>query len=396
MGSNTIGAVGVSLPPPQALYPAQINNQPQISATNRISLPPGGNILIPSGTWWVVPGVYSSVQVLDPVTNTWVVYETDTINTGFKVNSDGVNYRIINPTGFPIGACVTNGGTGYTSAPAVAAGAGGSTWLAIVGGAISQINISAAGSGLNYGSTPIVNIAAPPSPGVPATAAATINSAGAITTITMINQGAGYTSAPAVTISPAAGDPNLLSTSTVNITNAKATAQLSYVGVVSAVLLTNDGLSAQAQAPALTFSGGAGSNAAATAVMALTVTGYTVTTAGSGYAQGAVSVSTFGGSLATLTSGLLSSPSSPVMAYGLMVPRQAQITAWVSATIGGVVLTPFPNGGVIDGGLFEQVPFVTTTPAPSAATSGGASPNVIATLGLTMGSVNDTVFVTPL
>jgi hypothetical protein len=41
--------------------------------------------------------------------------------------------RVANQTGCAVGALITNGGTLYTSAPAVAASAGASVWLALRG-----------------------------------------------------------------------------------------------------------------------------------------------------------------------------------------------------------------------------------------------------------------------
>ena len=54
------------------------------------------------------------------------------------VDSDGQNYRLANLTGCPVGALMTNVGSGYTSAPTVAASAGSSAWTAVVGGAINS------------------------------------------------------------------------------------------------------------------------------------------------------------------------------------------------------------------------------------------------------------------
>lgn len=385
MGLNTIGAVGVALPPPQALYPATIGNQPGGAVgTNRLSLPPGGDFYVPSGTWLISPGQYSQLQVLDPVSNTWGPYCTAASNEPVAVSTDGTNYRIVNPTGFPIGAAVVNGGTGYATAPVVAASLGGSSWVSIVGGALSAININTGGSGLNYAVPPIVNIASPPTPGVPATAVCAI-SAGLITGFTITNPGAGYTSNPAVVIVPQASDGNYFptGTSTTATRGALATAQLSYVGVVTGVLLTNEGANPLTVAPALTFTGGGGSGVLATAVMAFTVTNIAVTTGGSGFTSGAVAITTVGGSLAAFTSGASSASNSPSLAAGLLIPRQAQIAATGGSGTG------VQSGTIIDGGLFSTVPVAVAVPG---AALGGANPVFV----VTVGGANDTVFVTPL
>jgi hypothetical protein len=351
-----IGATGVGLPPPQALFPQYILNAPQISATNEISLPPGGDFIVPPGTWSVNTGTYSILQYLDPVTNVWMPYGSNSNGFGDpNVVSDGVNYRIINPMGFPVAAVVTNGGTGYTSAPTAAASAGGSTWLCLVGGALSAINISTASSGLNYAVPPIVNIAAPPVPGVQATAVATL-SGGIVTNVVIQNPGAGYASPPSVTFVPQASDLNAIGTTT-QVTNAKAVAQLSYVGVVTAVLLTNEGNNPLTAAPALTFSGGAGSGLAATILMQLTASGYTVTTAGSGYTN-PVAIQTFGGSVLGLTSGIPSASTS-IFIPSVQTVRQTIITGWVSSSPGGVVVSPLPGGGIVNPGIWTQPPQAT-------------------------------------
>lgn len=393
MGISTIGAAGVPLAPPQALYPVTISNAPQIAGTNRISLPPGGDFIIPSGTWFINPGQYSLIQALDPVSNTWTAFgTTDGLAANPSVNSDGQNFRIYNPTGFVVGAVVNNGGTAYSPAPTVSAGGGqASSWTAVVGGAVSAINVNTGGSGANYSVAPLVSIAAPPTPGVQATAVANL-SGGLITSFTIVNPGAGYTSAPAVVIVPQASDVNTSSTSTVNITNAKATAQLSYVGVVTAILLTNEGsqpLTAPAVLTITAATGGTGSGATATEVMALTVTNITYTTPGSGYSgvgvPAALGISSFGG---VITSAAAASNSNAISNY-MFFPRQMQAIASTSSggvSAAGWVTAPYTNG-IVDGGLFQQAPNLYAYPGPA----GGA----VANLTPVMGSANDTVFITP-
>jgi hypothetical protein len=379
-----IGAVGSPLQPPQALYPITINNIPGLAGTNRLSLSPGADVLLPSGPFLVVPGVYSQLQVQDPVTNTWFPYTGSTINEPISVNTDGQNYRIINPTGFPIGAEVNNGGINFTSAPAVAASAGGSTWLAIVGGGVSAITLSGVngGVGLSYTVPPVVNIGYPPTPGVQATATCTINSLGSITTFTMINNGAGYTSAPAVVIVPQSTDVNGLVNAATVITPATALAQLSFAQTVTAVLLLNEGttIPPSSQPPALTFSGGGGSATTATAVMAWTLTGVTITTPGSGYAT-PIEFTTTGG---FITSGAASCVN-PAVSTSLLVPRAAHITATTGTNAGAA-----SGGTIIDGGLFPAAPSVFVVQGPA----GGGTVNAVVTPVL--GGTTDTVFITPL
>lgn len=384
MGISSIGAVGVPLQPPQALFPVTIGGMPQVAGCNVLSLPPGGDFLIPSGTWIIRAGIYSQVQVLDPVSTTWQPYVGLGVGQPQWVNSDGTNYRVVNPTGFPVGAMVNNAGTGYTSAPAVAANAGASLWTAIVGGGISAININSGGSGANYAVPPLVNIAFPPAPGVPASAVCAI-SGGLVTGFTIINPGAGYTSAPAVNLIPQQSDVNQAGTA-LKVTNALATAQLSFVGQVTAVILVNEGNNPLTATPALSITGGGGSGATATAVMAFAVTGVTVTTPGSGYAT-PVEITTTGG---TITSSAAAT-NSPYISTSLYVQRDVTI----AATIGSGTGIGIPAGAILDGGMFQSVPTLYATPFGTATgTSGPAfTPAVLTAV---VGGVNDTVFIQPL
>ena len=124
---------------------------------------------------------------------------------------------------------VTDGGTGYTSAPDVTIGnpTAGAAATATVSetGTITAITLST--GGVNYIDTPSVTIANPPSVGVGVgTTAVGIASvtAGIVTTITITNAGFGYTNTavPSVTIDNSAG----IKTSTNVLTNATAVATI--------------------------------------------------------------------------------------------------------------------------------------------------------------------------
>ena len=94
---------------------------------------------------------------------------------------------------------ITNGGSGYTTAPAVtiAPPSGQATATAITsGGAVTGFTINSGGAG--YSLVPAVTIA-PPSSGTQAIAIARLTG-GVVTGFTIINPGSGYTSAPAITI----------------------------------------------------------------------------------------------------------------------------------------------------------------------------------------------------
>ena len=388
--AQSIGAVGVGLPNPQALYPVAIPSIAAFTNPNRISLPPGGDIIIPPGDWAITLGLYSQVQFLDPVTQLWVPIISTTGSNFLTIESDGWNYRIYNPTGFPVGALITNAGTAYTSAPTIAAATGGSLWLAIVGGGIGTLNCPSTvtvASGVGYLVPPIINIAAPPSPGVQATAVCSI-SGGSIANFTIINPGAGYTSAPLVTAVQQMSDQNFQSGSTTATTQATIVAATSYVGMVTAVLLVNEGNNVANVAPTMSNTGGGGSGLAITPVMAFTVANYAIAAAGSGYNGSSAPVQTWGGSLATAgTSGIGAATNNPMVSYGMFIPRQAQIVVNISggsASLPNNAINQF--SGIIDGGLFQVTPNNAIVLNPTGAGGFGS-------LTLTMGGQNDTLII---
>lgn len=277
---------GVGLQVPQNLYPPNLYNGEFTSSTNDISLAAGEAIPIPAGRWFISLGKYCSLQYLDPVTTQWTGLRDGEDNvTQHNIWSDGFNVRIANLTGCVVGAVVTNGGSNawVQSTTTVSASTGNSTWQAVVGGAISTATsiTSVAGvafGGKNYGIAPLVFIDAPPAPGVQATAYATIAS-GSVTSIVVVNQGAGYQVAPNINIVPNPADPNLIAGTA--ITAAAATVSLTGAGSITAVLLTNNGAPV-ASTMSLTISG-AGATATAVPVFLQTLTSATLNGAGVGY-----------------------------------------------------------------------------------------------------------------
>lgn len=256
-----------------------------------VSLAGAQAYLIPSGQYWAHLGPYTSVEWYDSGAGLWRVQDSP-IGQSRYIVSDGTNWRLINRTGCPNGAIVTNLGSGYTSVPTVTASAGGSLWRAIVGGSINTtVTVTTAGA---YNYVPTLIFSPPPAGGI--TASATVSlSAGGLGTVTVINAGAGYLSAPTITIvqdprDTAAGGGVL----TVNPTLAQAQK-------VTAVICTDPGSAAQTSTPTLTFTGGGGSAAAATVLMNYTVTGITVAAAGTGYGNAQPFFVTSAGGMSTAT-----------------------------------------------------------------------------------------------
>ena len=263
--AQLIGGSGLTLPPPQALYPPNLLNTPPTAATNNITLAPGQAIPLPAGWNWVTLDAQALIQWLDPVTTTWRGLIGPTAGSPFRTWSDGVNVRIANLNQTPVTATIGAAGSGYPSSgtTVTSSGTGGSQWVAVIGGIVNAtVSITAAGSG--YGVAPLVMVPAPPAPGVAATMHAVIAS-GSVTSIIVDVVGAGYKLAPPITIVPSPFDTNLLAGNP--MTNATATATIGGAGTVGAVLCLNSGAPVGSVAPTLTITGTGGSGATATAVL---------------------------------------------------------------------------------------------------------------------------------
>lgn len=376
---NQIAGPGITLPAPQALYPSPLNNDPYVSATNEISLQSGQSVIVPAGDWNIDLGRVCVLQQQDPINQpniatTVGVWRSLAIRRGlFRLRSDGVNYRVFNPTGVPVGAVVTKGGTTYTQAgTTVTPSSGNSTWLPIIGGRVTPITVANKGAG--YSLPPVVNITCPAGPGVAATAIANLSgTTGTVASITIINEGAGYASAPTIVITPSPFDPNLASGS---FTTATATASLTGSGTLSAVLCTNNGTTLGSTVPTLTVTGG-DSSGTATALLALTVTAITVSAVGSGTLTSTLITTTGGGVTATPVF------ANPAVELTQFVPQP--LNANISVAAGAIQAG---TGVILDPGLFLS------TPLPVVVQSGGLI-NTAATVTLTMGAITDTVIIQP-
>ena len=347
--------------------------------SNVITLAASETFTIPSGTWFISPGPYSFIQFKDPVSTMWRQFGT--ANLSKYVESDGTNYRLANLTGCPVGAVITTGGTaailtnGIGSAVnglTITASSGGSTWQTVVGGAIGATiaTSTAAGStaGSGYTFLPTVIIDAPPAGGLQATAIVTALSTGTIpaAAIQVLNQGAGYSTAPNMTF---VNDPrDTTGGGAYYVTTLTATGQLTGLyPLTHGTPLTG--------VPALAASVGA---AAATAIMNFTVTAYaSSTTVGSGYLGAVTAV--------TSMNNVIAATSSPVINplhnnSGLTFPRPARIQAVLSST------TLITTGQVVeDGGLGIQI-------VPSGLISTQAA-TTQAVITMAVGGVSDTSFI---
>ena len=176
----------------------------------------GGGVIVlgQGGTWYPPSGEYlmtlpASNMVMEwwnPIATAWQTIAS----ASDYVSADGANIRLRNTTGaisiasFAAGSGGTNGigsaGSGAVAFSAPSAGGVQATGYVIVGGSVQAPTITQAGSGFLV--PPLVVIDAPPPGGIQATAVAALTAGGGITSITMVNVGAGYAASPNFYIIP--------------------------------------------------------------------------------------------------------------------------------------------------------------------------------------------------
>jgi hypothetical protein len=353
--------------------------------SNVISLAAGEVWNIIPGTWWIKTGPYTFLQWFDPFGNQWKIRPCAKEDTVF-VESDGSNWRLANTTGCAIGAVITTGGatnpytngigtaaTGVTVTPS----AGASTWVPVVGGAVSLTLATATGTttaGTGYNFPPICVIDAPPTGGLQATAIVTALSTGTVpvANVQILNQGAGYTTAPKLTFIP---DPREASATAPGPSNtAVVVLTLTATGQLTGLYPSNHG-TAQTSVPTLTITT-ATTTAQATVVMNFTVTGQGAYTTG-GSSIGSLTLLSVSNTIAASTNFITNPLHNGV---GLTFPRPARIVA----TLSSGVASSTTGTTIEDGGLgIQQVPSmvplysITSTtavvPQPGTPTVGGVS-----------------------
>jgi hypothetical protein len=378
--ATILSGPGVGLPFPAALYPPNVNGAPYDVVSNFVGLPPGGAVVVPAtGTngYLIDTGAVSQLEWLDPVTGAWRMDQRPSAGVQI-VTSDGFTRRIFNPTGCPVAAIVANGGSGFSSTTAtITASIGGSTWNAIVGGSLSVSSITNAGA--NYTLPPILHIAIPPNPGIPATGYCTLAN-NTVSAVSLNNFGAGYTSATVgALILPNPVDPNIGTITQASVTiilnAANATA------ITGAICTYNGTPLATLSSLTLTASGGSGSGATITPLVAQCVASASVVAGGGGWGNAAApaGVTTVGGGGNVSTSAIVN----PAIELTNFRPRQAQITVTTSGT--GGLSAPV----VLDPGLFLSAPTANIV-------GGGTLPTTLASIALTMGTYEDVVLIQPL
>jgi len=373
--------------------PLSVKGLSYTGGSNAIPLPAGTAFIVPPGKWVVDGGPYAFVQFFDPITLLWRTCAQQTPDDSTIIVSDGANVRIANLTGCVVGAVITNAGTGLTNGiggtVTATPSAGGSTWRVIVGGAVNTSVTLPTFKGANYTYPPAVIVSPPPPGGIPCTAKAVI-SAGALTSITVTNQGAGYASPPTFTFVSDPKDPNnpanvalggVLPTNPINPI-LTATATLTGSGTVTALVVVDPGNPLTAT-PTFTFS--PASTIAATAVMNYTVTSITVTAGGAAYGN-AQQYMLFGSNPAITTATPIYT--NPAIEKGITQPRMPLLTG--PSTAGGAIQTT--GLVVVDAGLGLQVSGGTMGVIPA----GNSLPTTIAQATAIVGGTDDSFVLMPM
>ena len=309
------------------------------------------------------------------------------------------------PTAAFVGAGYNNPDCSYpTLTPAIASVTSSDVagpWASTAGGVVTAINLTNDGAG--YTSAPSVTISGGGGSGASATAVIS----GSVSSLTLLSHGSGYSSAPTVSFSGGGGSGAAATAAlgfpvaTVSVANGGSgytsrpsatfsapaaggtTAAAATFLKVTAIVPSSPG-SGYTSRPTVTISGGGGSGAAATAVMK--VGSATVTNGGSGYTSApSVSITGGGGSGATATATISNSTH--------------RVTA-VNITNGGSGYTSQPTITFSGGGgssaaatAFLNVLSVTVTAngsgytgRPSATFSGGGGSGANAANGATTGT----------
>ena len=371
-----------------------------------IQLPSGGIWYFPAGQYLATTGAVSAVQWFDPILQGWRSWGEPTVTSQY-ISCDGYNYRLLNASGIVAGAAITAAGAGGTNgigsvatgvslaftAPVSGQANQTATGYPIVGGSVAAPTIVQAGSG--FLSPPLIVIDPPPPGGIQATAVATLNAAGGISAIAMVNVGAGYAASPNFWIIPQYGTyaggpsgsfaaplgppPGLVfpanavpGNQNIGSTGAQLTSvALTGSGALTGIVVVDPGnLYDGTHIPTVSI-GGTVVGATATAIMSMSLTSVTLGTGGAGYGAGAVPL--FETSL-----GVVAAQND----NNVFIPRRASGIA----TVAGGAVTGFT---IEDSGAgFQKVPVLSVVNT-SALASGLATGTAV------VGGVNDVSIVQP-
>ena len=256
--------------------------EPTLTITPKVSASTAADLLIHLGTetakcavWdgTTLGGKWVKREVVDaghPLSTIEVVHGGNYLPV-VTIQGGGGTGATATVTGFSADGKVTaisvgEGGTGYTSAPSVTitgrnGGSGATATATVSGGAVTGITVVNQGNylptlSITSPSAIQVTLSAPPAGGTQATARANVSSNGLVTSITVTSQGSGYTSAPTVTVLAAGTGGTQATGWTANLTTERVTSitggtsgdyavagtvTLTSAGAISAVTLTKTG-----------------------------------------------------------------------------------------------------------------------------------------------------------
>ena len=416
MGINNLSAFGNAIGGRGLAVANNAGQQQQVNTTGgpiSFDLEPTKAQIIPAGNFMVQAGLYSCVQVWDNQSYMWRLLSTMD-NAPTMISSDGTNYRVANTTGQVIGAVVTNKGTANTGVPngfygynyagsfvqiqggvtttglttatatIIATTTGGATLNTWIGGAVTSVTYTA-GTTANTGFVvPPQLIVVPPAsqgnqPFLPCTLKAVLTGS-AISSVVVVNQGAGYVAAPTILVVNAPGDvTGVMNSSTL-------TAVLGLANQLAAITVANGGTTVGGitSVPTITMSGTTTiTSAAATALMNLSVVSLAMSGAGAAYGTSLPVTSTFvnGSALPATTN------TQPAVELGIL-PILMQPNVVLSSAAGGTI-TATPT--VLYGGSGFYSP-----PVASISATGTTVPTTLATYTVTTGGNNDTIYMFPI
>jgi len=305
-----------------------------LSGAFPVVLAGGEYIYLPAGNYLMTLGAQTCLQWWDPVQYAWRNAAQPNAET-FQVSVDGYNWRMINMSGVVQGAQITNAGSGgvngigptqtgstVTFAAGAAQPGGTASGYVIVGGSLPALSVAQAGSGFVV--PPLILIDPPPQGGIQATATCTLTAGGAISTATLTNVGAGYTSLPNVYIVPQF--LNYPGTPTLPYTLPSSGLVQPFVPPGNITNMPPSPFTAQGQNPAFPLTAGALINFGAGVLGGSgTLTGLVVTNQGFGYTT--VPAVTFGGT------SLGAAAATSIMSWGVTALTGAGGTGY---TIGNV------------------------------------------------------------
>jgi hypothetical protein len=242
------------------------------------------------------------MQWFDANSGLWRITDSGPNNHPIPVAVDGTNFRIVNISGTILGANITNGGTGYVqgdsftlTAPAAGTPSRTATGKMIIGGSLTY---TVTNGGTGY-SNPVFVIQPPhlcggtPGACLPAYIASCTLTSGVISSPTGGFAGAGYVTAPTVTVIDA------VPTGVTPGTGAVVTATVGGAGIWKGTVMTDYGAGYDGtHIPTYTFTTVAGASAAATALPSMALKSVTIGGTNTNYTASAVAETALGSSTA--------------------------------------------------------------------------------------------------